>query len=263
MSEPLYRTFVALGDSFTEGVGDVDDAYPNGLRGWADLVAEQLAKNAPDVRYANLAIRGRMLGPILDDQLAPALDMEPDLVAIYAGANDIIRPRVDIDALVARYDDAIGKLAATGATVVLFTARDTAGAVVFDQLRGRFAIYNELVREVAERHKCVVIDFWRFNEYNDFRMWDWDRIHMSTAGHQNMAIRVLDELGVPHDLEAVDLGPAPKLDAGQQRKADRIWFRDFAVPWIARRVRGISSGDSVSPKYPTPVRVPERGAPID
>ena len=33
------------------------------------------------------------------EQVGPAVAMGPDLVSIYAGANDILRPRVDIDAL--------------------------------------------------------------------------------------------------------------------------------------------------------------------
>ena len=77
---PFHR-YVALGDSFTEGVGDNDASLPNGVRGWADRVAEVLAGD--DFTYANLAIRGRQLLPILADQIEPALEMKPDLVSIY------------------------------------------------------------------------------------------------------------------------------------------------------------------------------------
>ena len=45
-----FRRYVALGDSFTEGVGDPDPTRPNGLRGWADRVAEHLATLDPDFR---------------------------------------------------------------------------------------------------------------------------------------------------------------------------------------------------------------------
>ena len=116
--------YVALGDSFTEGVGDPDPTRPNGLRGWADRVAEVLATQNSDFGYANLAIRGRKLHRIIDEQIEPAVALRPDLVSIYAGANDILRPRVDIDRLAASYDAAIGRLAATGATLVMFTAYD-------------------------------------------------------------------------------------------------------------------------------------------
>ena len=34
----------------------------------------------------------------------------------------------------------------------------------------------------------------RLREYRDERLWDVDRMHMSAAGHQRMAIAVLDAL---------------------------------------------------------------------
>ena len=54
---PSYQRYVAIGDSWTEGVGDPDETRPNGVRGWADRVAEALAARREDFRYANLAIR--------------------------------------------------------------------------------------------------------------------------------------------------------------------------------------------------------------
>lgn len=94
-----FHRYVALGDSFTEGVGDPDETRPNGLRGWADRVAEVLATQEPDFTYANLAVRGRKLLGVLDEQLEPALALSPDLVTMYAGANDILRPGARLDRL--------------------------------------------------------------------------------------------------------------------------------------------------------------------
>lgn len=85
---------VCLGDSFTEGVGDEDPSSPNGVRGWADRAAGQLAANDQGFRYANLAIRGKLLGQILAEQLEPALALNPDVVTLYAGGNDLMRPKV-------------------------------------------------------------------------------------------------------------------------------------------------------------------------
>ena len=159
--------YVAIGDSFTEGVGDPDPSRPNGLRGWADRVAEVLAGRSDGFGYANLAIRGRKLGPILAEQLEPALALGPDLVTSYAGANDILRPRVDIDALATAYDEAVGRLVESGATVVLFTAFDAGGSAIYRPVRGRFALYTEAVREISERHGTLLVDFWRMREYRD------------------------------------------------------------------------------------------------
>lgn len=252
MSEvPTFYRYVALGDSFTEGVGDPDPSRPNGLRGWADRVAEVLSLHSPALGYANLAIRGRLLGPILDEQLEPALALEPDLVTIYAGGNDLMRPAVDIDGLAERYDAAVGRLSATGARVLVWTGFDLGWAPVFGRLRGRVAVYNELVREVADRHGATIVDFWRLTEYRDQRLWDEDRMHMSPAGHQRMAIEVLDVLGVPHDLESLPLPDHPELTRAEERQAAVDWARGFALPWVKRRLTGTSSGDGVMPKRPT------------
>src|SRR3954447_4808196 len=119
-----WRSFVAMGDSFTEGM---NDAYPDATyRGWADLVAARLAVDAgPDFGYANLAVRGRLLEQVLAEQLEPALAMRPGLVSFAAGGNDVLRPRADAQALVDRIDPAIVQLRAVGADVILFRFADT------------------------------------------------------------------------------------------------------------------------------------------
>lgn len=249
-----FTRYVALGDSFTEGVGDPDSGRPNGLRGWADRVAEVLAGASPDLGaafgYANLAIRGRKLRRILDEQLEPALAMEPDLVTSYAGGNDIIRPRVDIDALAAAYDESVGRLAVSGATLVLFTAFDPGGSAIYRPFRGRFALYTEAVREIAERHDTHLVDFWRMREYRNPGFWDIDRMHLGPAGHQRMAMAVLDTLGVPHDLEPLPPTEHPELSGRELCAKNVLWVRTHAAPWVHRRLTGRSSGDGISPKRP-------------
>lgn len=250
-----FRRYVALGDSFTEGVGDPDPTRPNHLRGWADRVAEVLGRDRDDFGYANLAIRGRKLDAILAEQVEPAVALEPDLITVYAGANDILRPRVDIDAIVERYAAGLGRLAGTGARLLVFTAFDPGGSAIYRALRGRFALYNEQVRAAAAAHGADVVDFWRLHEYRDWRYWDADRMHMGPAGHQRMAIEVLDVLGVDHGLEPLPLvDPAP-VERRQQVRENLAWVRDSAVPWVHRRLTGRSSGDSVEPKYPSLARL--------
>jgi lysophospholipase L1-like esterase len=248
---PQFRSYVALGDSFTEGVGDPDPQRPNGVSGWADRVAEVMSGQEPAFRYANLAIRGRKMREVLDEQIEPAIALQPELVSIYAGGNDILRPKVDIDAIVAPYGEALARLRATGAHLVLFTGFDLGWAPMFGRLRGRVAVYNELVREIADDTDATVVDFWRMREYRDPRMWDIDRIHMSTVGHQHMAVAVLDALGVAH---AVSLDPLPEQDPlsrRARREADVAWARSHAAPWVQRRLTGRSSGDGLHPRFPT------------
>src|SRR5258708_7068747 len=110
-----YLRYVALGDSQTEGLGDGDDA--RGLRGWADRLAEQVARHNPGLLYANLAVRGRKAGQVRAEQLSPALAMRPDLATVVAGVNDVLRPSVDLDEVVGHLEAMFAALTAQGATV--------------------------------------------------------------------------------------------------------------------------------------------------
>ena len=232
MASMEFSRYVAIGDSFTEGVGDPDPARPNGLRGWADRVAEVLASHAEGFGYANLAIRGRKLHPVLAEQLEPALALEPDLITSYAGANDILRPRVDIDALAAAYDEAVGRLVATGATVVLFTAFDAGGSAIYRPVRGRFALYTEAVREISERHGTLLVDFWRMREYRDWGYWDTDRMHLGPAGHQHMAMRG------PRRARSGALAPGAAADPSPRAQRARAARAEHGVGPHARRAVG-------------------------
>ncbi len=246
----MISRFVALGDSFTEGVGDDDPSAPNGVRGWADRVAEHLARHNPDLGYANLAIRGRLLPRVLADQLEPAVDLAPDLVTLYAGGNDLMRPKADVDALCDDYDRAVGALAATGATVVLFTGVDGVADPLFRRMRGRTAVYNEHVRLIAARHGARLVDMWAMHALRDRRLWADDRIHLNHRGHTRIAAAVLDVLGVDHDITPPDPGPRPTRSAREERAENLRWAREHVWPWISRRVRGTSSGDGLTPKRP-------------
>ena len=245
-----FHRYVALGDSFTEGVGDPDPARPNGLRGWADRVAEVLAEQTDDFGYANLAIRGRKLGAIIAEQLDAAIALEPDLVTIHGGGNDVLRPRVDIDALAATYDAAVARLAATGARVAMFTVYDPGSGGIYGPVRGRMAIFNEWVREIADRHDVTLVDMWRMRDADLSLIMDTDRMHLNAAGHQDMARRVLDALGIDHVLTPINPEPRPLLGRREQAIEHVRWTREFLGPWIHRRLTGRSSGDSISPKRP-------------
>ena len=195
---------------------------------------------------------------MIDEQVEPALAMRPDLVSVYAGGNDLMRPSVDIDAIVSAYADGLRPLRDAGAHLVLFTGFDLGWAPLFGRLRGRVATYNELVREVAEDLDATLVDFWRLREHRDPRMWAVDRIHMSTLGHQRMAVAVLDALGVPHDLEWTPLPEPTPLQRAAKREADLAWARAHAAPWIQRRLTGRSSGDGLTPRFPAAGPPPRR-----
>lgn len=246
----MSKRFVALGDSFTEGVGDDDASRPNGVRGWADRVADVLGAADPEFAYANLAVRGKLMPQVLKEQLPRALAMKPDLVSLYAGGNDLMRPKVNIDELMRRYRAAVAQCTVAGARVILFTGVDGVDDPVFRKMRGRVAIYNEHVRAIAAEHSCLLVDMWSMKQLRDRRMWSADRLHLNSLGHNEVAISVLDGLGVPHELTRAVLPVPPMVDRRAQRAQDLRWAREHVVPWVLRRLRGESSGDVIRPRRP-------------
>lgn len=247
-----WRRYVALGDSFTEGIGDPVTEKPGYHRGWADRVAEELARLTPageDFAYANLAVRGKLLDQIAADQLEPAVALRPDLVSLFAGGNDILR-RADPDDVAVRLDAMVERLTATGATVLLFNATDIKDTPVLGRIRGKVAIYNENVRTIAARHDAVVPDMWSLKVLSRPEMWAEDRLHYSPTGHHTIAAMVLETLNVEHGLEPFVPKPLPERPWRTARAEDVVWARTHLVPWVLRRLRGVSSGDHVQPKRP-------------
>lgn len=248
-----WSRYVALGDSFTEGIGDPEPNLPGGYRGWADRVAEVLSRGTPDFAYANLAVRGKLIQQILDDQIEPALALHPDLITLCAGGNDVIRPGSDPDLVSAKFERAIARLSADNATIVIFTATDVGFSPVFRGIRGKVAIYNENIRTIATRYDCVVADQWSLREIQDSRYWAPDRLHLNALGHHEVARMVLRALNVPNSLEPQKPEPLPSSTWRRARAGDLQWAREYLVPWVLRRVRHQSSGDHVLPKRPEAV----------
>jgi lysophospholipase L1-like esterase len=235
MAQPHpWSRYVAIGDSFTEGIGDPEPQSPGGHRGWADRVAEVLSTQTDDFAYANLAVRGRLLQQI----------------SVSAGGNDIIRPGTDVDSVSRRFEDMVVRLRSNDATVVMFNGPDIGMTPVLNRVRGKVAIYNENLRAIAQRHDCIVADMWALRELADARMWAPDRLHFSPTGHHTIARMVLDALAVEHDLEPFKPEPLPPRSWRRARVDDIGWAREYFVPWVLRRVRHRSSGDNVVAKRP-------------
>lgn len=240
---------MALGDSFTEGVGD---PLPDGTdQGWADRFARYLLAVSPSLRYANLAIRGKLLGQVSSEQVPLAVKLAPDLVSIAAGGNDMLRPKSDPDVLAAEFERAVVALRSAGCTVMVFTGFDPGDVPVIRLVRGKVAAYNAHLRLIASRHDCLHVDLWSMKVLADPREWCADRLHLAPDGHRRVALRACEVAGVPvaEDWrEPLPPVPAPAWRAA--RVQDLAWARGYAAPWLRRRMRGVSSGDGRLPKRP-------------
>jgi len=252
-------SFVALGDSFTEGLED--ERGPDGRhRGWADRVAAALATSNGRVRYANLAVRGRLLDQVIAEQVPAAIVLAPSLISFHAGPNDVLRPRVDLPALLIRYEAAVERLRDTGAQVLLFTVTGRAGTGrTAELLATRFGAFNATAREVADRHGCLLVDIASAPALQDRRLWHEDRLHLAPEGHARVAAAVLERLGFSDpELLAGAIGwwrePLPTVTArgiagrAADLLADLRWVRRYLLPWVGRRLRGVSSGDLLTAK---------------
>ncbi|UKA61103.1 SGNH/GDSL hydrolase family protein [Arthrobacter sp. FW306-04-A] len=231
-----WNRFVAIGDSFTEGVGDPEPRNPGGLRGWADRVAEELSEGHPEFTYANLAVRGLLLRQILDRQLGAAMALRPDLVTLSAGGNDLVFRGSDPDRLANDLDPAVGELVATGATIVLFTGPDWGSTPVLRHNRRKVAVFNENLRTIASRYDGVVADLWALQQLASPTMWDPDRLHFSPLGHHTVAMMVLKSLNVENSLSPSEPKTLPASSWKEARTDDIVWAREYLAPWVLRRI---------------------------
>ncbi|WKX73905.1 SGNH/GDSL hydrolase family protein [Streptomyces sp. XD-27] len=241
-----YSSFVALGDSFTEGMSD---GLPDGTyRGWADLLAARLAARTPGFRYANLAVRGKLIGQIVQEQSRPAAAMGADLVTLVGGLNDVLRPKCDVARVCALLEEAVERLAPGCRTLVLMRSPGRRGPVL-ERFLPRMEQLFAHIDALAARHGAVVVDLFAADVLGDPRMWAEDRLHLTGEGHRRVAEAVWESLGHPPEYDwRAPLPPPVRPGWAARRGADVRFAREHLVPWIGRRLTGRSSGDGRAPK---------------
>ncbi|QKJ19531.1 SGNH/GDSL hydrolase family protein [Microbacterium hominis] len=237
--------YVAIGDSFTEGVGD---ELPDGhVRGWADLVAQGWADAAgTPISYANLAIRGKLVQPIVDEQLEPALALRPTHLSFNGGGNDMLRPRTSVSRVVAAFEHVLRRCDEEGVTLIVLSGANPSGQLPLSRvIQRRGDLLSFAVQErLAARADLVRAYNWFDRELASPPYWSEDRLHMNARGHHRVAARVLTALGAEPPAGWWSL---PALPAATPRGAS--YYRDHVGPWVRRRLTGTSSGDGRAPKF--------------
>ncbi|MEV6104561.1 SGNH/GDSL hydrolase family protein [Streptomyces sp. NPDC051940] len=241
-----YTSFVAVGDSFTEGMSD---QLPDGTyRGWADLLAARLAGRSPGFRYANLAVRGKLIAQILDEQTERAAAMNADVVTLVGGLNDTLRPKCDMVRVKDHLEQAVATLAPSCKQLVLMRSPGRRGPVM-ERFRPRMEELFDHIDRLAGRYDAAVVDLYASEALGDPRLWDEDRLHLTAEGHRRVAEAVWQRLGLPAESDwNTPLPPAVPPGLVARRRADLSFARKHLGPWIGRRLTGRSSGDGLPPK---------------
>jgi lysophospholipase L1-like esterase len=235
-----FRSFVALGDSLTEGVGD---PLPGGeLRGWADRLAEGLRALNPDLAYAKLARRSLVAQEILETQLPAALELEPDLAGTVVGMNDAIHPGFDVANVAGPLDELVAALQAAGATVLNATLPDVTRLLPIPpgarlRVRAKLEAINEVVREVSRRRRTVLVDAEDFPEELHSRNWSLDRLHPNSRGHLLIAMAFAAQLEELRGVEIPMPEPGDVRRLGLETARHARWMVGHVAVQQARRIR--------------------------
>ena len=261
-----FRRYVAIGDSTTEGLED--PGPQGGYRGWADRLAEHIADAQDEpLEYANLAIRGLRMHDIRTGQLDDALGMQPDLLSIFGGMNDVIAPRCDFDAIRADYVIIFGEARRAGCTVLTFTMPDPTEINPLGwRVRERVNRLNAVIRSEAEPHGVLVMDLDAYPVAKDPRLWFEDRLHGSTLGHLTIAAALAWWLGIAGFDEswADPLKGEPDAPRPRVPIADFDWAVNYLLPWLGKRgIRRLPSGLGIERKRPVPTVVPKSHLRVD
>jgi len=198
------RCYLALGDSFSAGI-DAGSETP-----WPEAVANDLRRASPRLRFANLASVGATSQAVLDDQLPHAAGLQPDLVSLICGANDVLLSvRPDVDAFERRLDELVSRLDMLESRPLVVTATYP-DLATFLPLRPRtaervaagLAAVNEAVRRVSSAHGAHCLEWAGHSGVADRENFADDDFHPSPIGHKRAAAAFAEGLS-----DKLPLGP--------------------------------------------------------
>ena len=186
------KTYVAMGDSFTAGVRDDEPR-------WADEVARALG---PDTRYENLAWVGATSEDVEREQVDRAVELEPDLITLVCGANDVLlSTRPDPNVYAMRLSRMFERLRREAPRAEILTATYPDISQFLD-LRPRsrarvekgMRMFNAACRAVAHRHDVALLDGFDHPAASDRNTYADDGFHPSEEGHRRAAMEFLRAL---------------------------------------------------------------------
>lgn len=200
----MWNTFITLGDSIVEGIGDIYPGYDN--KGWVDLVAEELIKSNPNMRYYNFGEGGSTVEEVINNQVKKALDKNPDLITLTIGGNDARNPDWTSSVFSQRYSDLINSLILPDITLITMTYPDT--NISKEELIEKsgnnertksWLLYfrrikkiNQIIRQISAENDILCMEFEDFEPAKDPQNLSQDMVHPNSRGYWHAANHVID-----------------------------------------------------------------------
>lgn len=251
MAGAVFRSYVAIGDSLSEGLGDFDFDFRRHHSGWTDRLAALLSIEAIsrgiDFQYANLALRGSKLQRIMTDQLEEALRLQPDLVTIMAGSNDIFTRPTKLPALEKTFREGIQLLQAADCEVVIANTINPVHLRVFQGIANRASRLSAMLERIAIECGVRIIDVHGIESFQNLSYWAEDMVHFSGHGHVKVANSAAQVLGLTHRMP--EAGHDEMHAPSRSLRATLAWVCVHVLPFIGRKIRGVTSGDGLQPKH--------------
>jgi lysophospholipase L1-like esterase len=251
MAGASYRSYVAIGDSLSEGLGDFTFDQNRENNGWTDRLAGLLSLEAKargtEFHYANLALRGSKLRGIMSKQLESALRLQPDLVTIMAGSNDLMTSDEAYPEVERVYREGLQLLLAAGCDVVVANTIRPSHLRFFRKMLPRAQRMSSMIERVAAEFNIPVIDVHGIEEFSCLEFWAEDMVHFSGHGHIRVANEAANILGLTHRIREAELDEMVAPPRGPI--ATLRWIVVYVIPFIERRLRGTSSGDGLTSKH--------------
>jgi lysophospholipase L1-like esterase len=207
LSGRVVRAYAALGDSFTAGRESIH------AERWADLLAAGMRRVNPDLRYENFAVDGATSAEVLDEQVEPALALEPDFVSVICGANDVLlATRPDVSGYAERIEEIFGRLreGCAEAAIVTATAPESWHFMEMRPRTERRLIkatteLNEVTRAAAGRFDILCLPIAGHEALRDPDTFSADGLHPSSGGHrfvaEQAAIVLHQHFGIEFEME--------------------------------------------------------------
>ncbi len=190
-------TYVAMGASVTVGAS----ADPREVNGYAYLVRNAL-KRVRKVKFNNMAIGGTKIEFFLNNEFPEALKLNPDVVTVLVGGNDIITGTSindfadDLDMLLKRLKENSIKVAVINSPNIANYPKFIDGSNEFVTIE-KINEFNHISKEKADKYGFVYVDIFNSKLSTDMSLISDDGIHPNKEGHKFLAgivIRKIKEI---------------------------------------------------------------------